>query len=76
VQTGESLSKEHPGGCYIGFNAAIDRKAAEQLALAITDAQKNGFSTVHLCISSVGGLLDHAYYLFSILEAPDANCDA
>jgi ATP-dependent protease ClpP protease subunit len=63
------LADDHPGGCYIGFNAAIDRKAAEQLAVTITDAQKNGFEEVHLCISSIGGLLDHAYYLFSILEA-------
>ena len=63
------LSGTYPGGCYVGFNAAIDRKAAEQLVVTLTDAQKNGFAEAHICISSIGGLLDHAYYLFSVIEA-------
>ena len=29
---GQRLSDQFPGGCFMGFNAPIDRKAAEQLA--------------------------------------------
>jgi ATP-dependent protease ClpP protease subunit len=63
------LSQTYPGGCFIGFNAAIDRKAAEQLALMCGDAVKNRFSAVNLLLSSVGGTLDHTYYLCSVLDA-------
>jgi ATP-dependent protease ClpP protease subunit len=65
------LSETHPGGCYLGFNAAIDRKAAEQLAFVVNDTKRNGYNQVNLCISSVGGILDQTYYLFNILEAID-----
>ena len=67
----QPLSQTHPGGCYLGFNAAIDRKAAEQLASVVNDAKRNGFTEVNLCMSSVGGILDQTYYLFNLLEATD-----
>lgn len=63
------LGLDYPGGCFIGFNAGIDRKAAEQLAFMFSDAWKNRFDTVTLLISSTGGILDHAYYLCSVLDA-------
>jgi ATP-dependent protease ClpP protease subunit len=63
------LSQSYPGGCYLGFNAAIDRKAAEQIAHLLNDARKNGYTEINLCMSSVGGILDHTYYLYDIIEA-------
>jgi ATP-dependent protease ClpP protease subunit len=63
------LSQKFPGGFYLGFNAAIDRKAAEQLTLMVADAIRNGFQEVNICMSSLGGILDHTYYAFNILEA-------
>ncbi len=70
---GPLLSVNHPGGCYLGFNAAIDRKAAEQLVLLVSDFKKNGFQAVNICMSSIGGVLDHAYYAFNMLEAIDVK---
>jgi ATP-dependent protease ClpP protease subunit len=67
------LSQKFPEGCYIGFNAAIDRKAAEQLCLIVADSMRNGYTIINLCISSVGGILDHTYYAFNILEALDVK---
>lgn len=66
-----SLSQTHPGGCYLGFNAAIDRKASEQLVYVVNDAMRNGYGEVNLCLSSVGGILDQTYYLYNIIEAID-----
>jgi ATP-dependent Clp protease protease subunit len=63
------LGHVYPSGCFIGFNAAIDRKAAEQLAFMCGDAAKSRFTAVNLLLSSTGGILDHAYYLCSILDA-------
>ena len=71
--SGQLLAHAHPGGCYLGFNAAIDRKAAEQLVFTLNDVRKQGFETVNLCISSVGGMLDHTYYAFNLIEALDIN---
>lgn len=65
------LSVRYPAGCYLGFNAAIDRKAAEQLVLSIADLKKSGFDRINLCLSSIGGLLDHAYYAFNMIESFD-----
>jgi len=65
----QNLSTQFPGGCYIGFNAAFDRKASEQLVSVCGEAMRNGFSEITLCLSSIGGLLDHAYYAYNILEA-------
>ena len=62
-----SLSVAFPGGCYFGFNAAIDRKAAEQLVFLVGDAVKNGYRTVNLCLSPIGSILDHAYYAFNMI---------
>jgi ATP-dependent protease ClpP protease subunit len=64
-----SLSQSNPGGCFIGFNAAVDRKAAEQLVLMCGEAVKNGFTEIHLLLSSIGGDLIHTYYLCSVLDA-------
>jgi hypothetical protein len=58
------LSQFYPGGCYIGFNALIDRKAAEKLVMVCMQAQQNGFSTINIAINSAGGLLEQAYYAF------------
>ncbi len=67
------LAERHPGGCYLGFNAAIDRKAAEQLVMLVADLRKSDFDAVNLCMSSIGGLLDHTYYAFNMLEAIDVH---
>jgi ATP-dependent protease ClpP protease subunit len=67
------LSQTFPGGFYLGFNAAIDRKAAEQLILMIADAIRNGFQEINICMSSIGGILDHTYYAFNIIEALNVN---
>jgi ATP-dependent protease ClpP protease subunit len=65
----QSLSQRFPGGFYLGFNAAIDRKAAEQLTIMVADAIRNGFQEINICMSSLGGVLDHTYYAFNILES-------
>lgn len=62
------LSVQFPAGCYIGFNAAIDRKASEQLISVCGEAVRNGYKEVNICLTSVGGLLDFAYYAFNIIE--------
>ncbi|MHB1219152.1 MAG: ATP-dependent Clp protease proteolytic subunit [Alphaproteobacteria bacterium] len=58
---------------YIGFNALIDRRSAEQLVAAANQAFEAGFREINLCISSGGGLLDHAYYVFNFLDALPVN---
>jgi ATP-dependent protease ClpP protease subunit len=63
------LSQSHPGGCFLGFNAAIDRKAAEQLIFVVNDAIRNGYKEINLCMSSIGGILDHTYYALNLLDA-------
>lgn len=65
----QSLSESHPGGCFLGFNAAIDRKASEQLVYTFNDAMRNGYEEINLLLSSSGGILDFAYYACSILDA-------
>lgn len=65
----DPLSVRYPAGCYIGFNAAFDRKASEQLASVCGEAMTNGYKEITLCLSSNGGLLDYAYYAFNLLEA-------
>jgi ATP-dependent protease ClpP protease subunit len=67
------LAQSYPGGCYLGFNAAIDRKAAEQVSYIVNDARLKGFTEVTLCMSSIGGLLDQTYYLFNIIEALEVD---
>lgn len=68
------LSQLHPGGCYIGFNAAIDRKAAEQLVIMVNDAAgRHGFKEINLCLSSIGGILDQTYYAYNMIEAIQAK---
>lgn len=67
------LSQTHPGGCYLGFNAGIDRKPAEQIIFLCSDACKNGYKEINLLLTSSGGMLDHAYYICSMLEALPAK---
>jgi ATP-dependent Clp protease protease subunit len=62
-------SQSHPGGCYLGFNAAIDRKSVEQIIAVVNTARQNGYSEINLCMSSVGGILDQTYYLSNMLSA-------
>lgn len=64
-----TLSQQYPGGCFIGFNAAIDRKTAEQLSLMCSDAIRNGYRELALLISSSGGILDHTHYVCNVLDA-------
>ena len=68
-----SLVNQYPDGCFIGFNAAIDRRASEQFASIFANAVSNGFKEVSLCISSIGGILDHAYYLCNVIDAFDVK---
>jgi Clp protease len=68
-QQQQRLSIQFPAGCFIGFNAAFDRKASEQLVSVCGEAVRNGYSEITLCLMSIGGLLDFAYYAFNILEA-------
>jgi ATP-dependent protease ClpP protease subunit len=63
------LIRRYPAGCYIGFNAAIDRRASEQLAAMCLNAIDNGYQTVTLCLTSVGGATDQAYYLCGVIDA-------
>jgi ATP-dependent Clp protease, protease subunit len=65
----QPLSARFPGGCYLGFNAALDRRPVEQLVSVIGDSIKNGFTEINLCLSSAGGILDHTYYACSLLDA-------
>lgn len=71
AQTGEpTLSEQHPGGFYIGFNHAIDRRSMEQLLATCSQAiQQGGFRRVILALNSGGGFLDQAHYAVNILGA-------
>jgi ATP-dependent Clp protease protease subunit len=62
-------SQSHPGGCYLGFNAAIDRKSAEQIIAVVNTARQNGYPEINLCMSSIGGILEQTYYLFNLLSS-------
>jgi ATP-dependent protease ClpP protease subunit len=66
---GKTLREQFPAGCYIGFNAAFDRKSAEQLILVCGEAVRNGYDEIYLCLGSPGGLLDDVYYVINMLEA-------
>jgi len=65
----QPLFEQYPGGCYLGFNAAIDRKAAEAIMTSIKSSQQAGFDTINLSITSVGGIMDQTYYLFNMIES-------
>ncbi len=64
-----SWSRRFPGGCYLGLNAAIDRKAAEQLVSVAAEASRQGYSAINICLSSQGLILHHAHYLQHMLTA-------
>jgi len=64
-----SWSKRFPGGCYLGLNAAIDRKAAEQMVAIAAEACKQGYQGINICLSSQGLMLHHAHYLDHMLSA-------
>lgn len=63
------LCQTYPGGVYLGFNAVIDRKSAEQLVYMVNDTIRNGYPEVNILISSFGGDLAQAYYACTSLEA-------
>jgi ATP-dependent protease ClpP protease subunit len=44
----QSLADQYPGGCYLGFNAAIDRPAAQQL-LSVCQSMRNNTGSVQSC---------------------------
>jgi ATP-dependent Clp protease protease subunit len=52
---------------FLGFNHAIDRRAVEQLIAMTTDAVIAGFSDVNICLGSIGGYIDQAYYAYEAL---------
>lgn len=62
-------ANEYPGGAFIGLNAVIDRKAAEQFILVFKEMAVSGFSKINLCISSTGGELLQAHYMANIAIA-------
>lgn len=63
-----------PGGVFIGFVGFVDRKAAEQIALIAKEAVLgSGMQTVTLLMSSMGGMVDCAFYAASVLQALPAK---
>jgi hypothetical protein len=64
-----SLSARCQAGCFIGFNAGIDRKAVEQLASVCGQAISHGFDSITIGMTSIGGLLEQAYYAYGVLDA-------
>jgi ATP-dependent protease ClpP protease subunit len=60
---------QFPGGYFVGFNGAIDRKAAEQLVVQIKSAPSIGHSRVHLLMSCLGGSVEEAFYAANIMQA-------
>lgn len=65
----QSLIEQYPGGCFLGFNSPIDRKAAEQLLVLITQAFDGGFSRIHLMLHSLGGFVEDTHYLVEVASA-------
>lgn len=63
------LGLQFPGGCYLGFNAAITTKGVEQLLSMATQAVQQRFQKITLCLSSTGGDPDSALYAFNLLSA-------
>jgi ATP-dependent protease ClpP protease subunit len=53
----------------LGFNLIIDRIAVMRLMAAVGAAMQQGAHTVTLCISSIGGSPEQAFYAYEILRA-------
>lgn len=64
-----ALADQNPGGCYLGFSGALDRKGVEQIVYLCNQARGEGFRAVTLCLNSLGGYLVDAYYAYNMLEA-------
>jgi len=58
-----------PPGYYIGFNARIEKRSTDQLLSLCGEAMRSGYPEVNICMSSTGGLLDVAHYVYNVLEA-------
>jgi ATP-dependent Clp protease, protease subunit len=54
---------------FIGFNLVIDRLATIRLMSAVGAAKDQGAQTITICISSVGGSPEQAFYAYEILRA-------
>src|SRR5688500_10336083 len=59
----------------IGFNWAIDRKAAQVLLTAVHQAVDGGAKKVTLCLSSPGGLAEQGFYVYEILVALQSHVE-
>jgi ATP-dependent Clp protease, protease subunit len=64
-----SPGAKHQGVMFVGFNAAIDRKASGQLAMVCGSAVQNEFQEIHLLLTTTGGISDQAYYAVTILQS-------
>lgn len=64
-----SLVEQYPGGCYLAFNWAIERNSAARLVEAFAFFQTNGFSRIHLMLSSSGGFIEDTYYAAECIQA-------
>jgi ATP-dependent Clp protease, protease subunit len=54
---------------FIGFNLVIDRLATVRLLAAVGAARDQGAQTITICISSIGGSPEQAFYAYEILKA-------
>lgn len=63
------LGHQYPGGCFIGFNASIERKGVEQLLYLAGQAVAQKFSQITVCLSSTGGDPESAIYAYNLLTA-------
>ena len=53
----------------LGFNLIIDRIATMRLMSAVGGAIQQGAKAITLCISSIGGSPEQAFYTYEILKA-------
>ena len=69
-QNQPTLSQRFPGGCYIGFNALIDRKAAEQLLNVVEDAARGLYADIAIQRAQSGRAKAQASATASSLARP------
>lgn len=53
----------------LGFNLIIDRIATMRLMSAVAAATQQGAKSITLCISSIGGTPEQAFYAYELLKA-------
>lgn len=57
-----------PGGCYALFHSLVNWEGSEKLVAAAVRAVEEEFTELTVCISSVGGEPDKAFYAMNILR--------